>query len=257
MHNCSIRMKAFHDLGLKIKGLILTSFLCLSFISCFAQMEKPKTLHVQEIKTDKKIDLAIVSKLLEEQAELHAINLLNWDEFQYLPEVQFRIAHHDNQIWLKYYVKEKSILAEVAETNGGVSNDSCVEFFFDPKANGNYYNFEFNCVGVTHLAYGPGRADRTFVSPEIIEEEIKVTSSLGNQSFKEKSGDYTWEMTIIIPATSLVHDKDIRLKGLTTSANFYKCGNKTAEAHYISWNPVGTDRPDFHRPEFFGQVVFE
>ncbi|MFH6602800.1 carbohydrate-binding family 9-like protein [Maribacter algicola] len=220
-------------------------------------MEKSKTLHVQEIKTDKEIDLAVVSELLEERTELHSIDLLNWSEFQYLPEVQFRIAHHDNQIWLKYYVNEKSILAEVTETNGGVSNDSCVEFFFDPQANGNYYNFEFNCVGVTHLAYGPGRAGRTFVDPGIIEKEIKVNSTLGNRPFIEKSGNHTWEMTIIIPATSLVRDKHIRLKGLSAKANFYKCGNKTAEAHYISWNPVGTDSPDFHRPEFFGQVIFE
>lgn len=239
------------------KNKLLLFFLCLIVTSCNAQEETPKELIVKEIKADKNVTLVEVSKLLEAQTELHTINLINWNEFQYVPEVKFRIAHSNNQIWLKYYVNEKSILAEVAETNGGVANDSCVEFFFDPKGDGNYYNYEFNCVGVTHLAYGPGRKDRVFIAPEIIEEQIKVNSSLGNNTFKEQTGDHTWEMTIIIPGSTLTHDKDLQLKGLSTKANFYKCGNKTAEAHYLSWSPIGTDRPDFHRPEYFGNLIFE
>mgnify|MGYP000282612113 CR=1 FL=1 len=233
-------------------------FLCCSVCtSCIAQNEISKELKVKEIKSDKDVTLVQVSKLLEEQAELHTIDLVNWHEFQYLPEVTFRIAHSNNQIWLKYYVKEKSILAEVNETNGGVANDSCVEFFFDPMADGNYYNFEFSCIGVTHLAYGPDRNDRVFIAPEIIEKEVKVSSSLGDLPFSEQTGDYAWEMTIIIPGSSLTHNKELQLKGRSARANFYKCGNKTAESHYVSWNPVLTKRPDFHRPEYFGHLIFE
>jgi len=242
---------------LKIKRLTLALFWCLPFTICFSQMEKPKELRVKEIKAAENVDLVKVSELLEEQTTLHTIDLINWDEFAYRPEIKFRIAHSYNQIWLKYYVKEKSIRAEVTETNGGVANDSCVEFFLDPHGDGNYYNFEFNCIGVTHLAYGPGRSKRVFINPEIIEKEILVSSSLGDRPIEEKTGDHSWEMTIVIPASSLVHDKGIQLKGMTTNANFYKCGNKTAEAHYLSWNPVGTERPDFHRPEYFGKVIFE
>ncbi len=230
---------------------------CLITSACAQNLKTNKVLTVKEIQYSGEINLAKVSELLELKAELHSIDLLNWDKFQYLPEVKFRIAHNNDRIWLKYYVREKSILAEVTETNGGVANDSCVEFFFDPLSDGNYYNFEFNCVGITHLAYGPQRSDRVFVSPEIIENDIRVKSSLGTEPLVEQTGDHTWEMTIVIPKSSLVHDPDVRLKGLTARANFYKCGNKTAEAHYVSWNPVGTERPDFHRPEFFGTIVFE
>lgn len=232
-------------------------FLSVSFINCFAQMEKSKELIVKEVKAEKNLSIAEVSKLLEQNTALHTIDFINWDKFQYRPEVKFRIAHSNNQIWLKYYVKEKSILAQVTKTNGGVANDSCVEFFFDPQANRNYYNFEFSCIGTTHLAYGSQRSERVFVDPQIIEREVLVESSLGTKSFKENTGEHSWEMTIIIPASVLVHDSGIQLKGLTTKANFYKCGNKTAEAHYLSWNTVGTERPDFHRPEFFGTVIFE
>ena len=31
--------------------------------------------------------------------------------------------------------------------------------------------------------------------------------------------------------------------------------DKTAHPHYLSWSPIGTEKPDFHRPEFFGELV--
>jgi hypothetical protein len=44
---------------------------------------------------------------------------------------------------------------------------------------------------------------------------------------------------------------------LKASANFYKCGDETAVTHYVTWNPVKTNNPDYHQPEFFGKVEFE
>ena len=40
-------------------------------------------------------------------------------------------------------------------------------------------------------------------------------------------------------------------------ANFYKCGDKTAHPHYLSWSPIDTPKPDFHRPEFFGELILK
>ena len=39
--------------------------------------------------------------------------------------------------------------------------------------------------------------------------------------------------------------------------NLYKCGDSLARPHYLSWQPVATPHPDFHRPEFFKPVLFE
>lgn len=242
----------------KITRIVALLIFCTSLMACGqTSNNEKKVLKVKEIEYAQEVDLSKVSELLEEHTELQSIDLKNWDEFQYEPKVQFRIAHSNNQIWLKYYVKEKSILAAVTETNGPVAGDSCVEFFFDPQGNGNYYNFEFSCIGTAHLAYGPARQKRVYVEPAIIEKEILVNSSLGNQPFIENTGEHTWEMTIVIPASTLVHDEGIQLKGLTTNANFYKCGDKSAEKHYLTWNPIKTERPDYHRPEFFGTVIFE
>lgn len=221
------------------------------------EIQKDKKLIVTEIEHHGKASLEEVSKLLEEQTELNTIDVLNWDAFSYAPEVKFRIARNKNDIWLKYYVTEENILAERTDTNSAVSRDSCVEFFFDPLGDGNYYNFEFNCIGTIHLAYGPGRGNRKYVDPEVIGKYIKTESTLGKKPFAEKKGGHTWEMTIIIPAEVLTHNKGITLKGLDAKSNFYKCGDDTARKHYITWNPIKTETPDYHRPEYFGDLVFE
>ncbi|WP_339713792.1 carbohydrate-binding family 9-like protein [uncultured Kriegella sp.] len=242
---------------MNLKPFILVYCVWVTGIACGFTNQDDKILKVKEIEHTGVASFQEVSDLLESQTELHDIDLVNWDAFPYRPKTQFRIAHSNNQIWLKYYIQEKSVLAEVVDVNGAVSNDSCVEFFFDPLADGNYYNFEFNCIGTPLLAYGPTRSDRQFVDEHSIQEQIQVKSTLGTTSFKERTGEFTWEITLVIPAETLIHDEGLQLKGLHAKANFYKCGNKTAEAHYLSWNQVKTERPDFHRPEYFGTVVFE
>ena len=37
--------------------------------------------------------------------------------------------------------------------------------------------------------------------------------------------------------------------------NFYKCGDATLLPHYLSWSQIDTEQPDFHRPEFFGELL--
>jgi hypothetical protein len=158
---------------------------------------------------------------------------------------------------MKYYVEETDILATRTNINSDTHRDSCLEFFLDPRKDGTYYNFEINAIGTIHLAYGPGRGKRSFIDPGLILENIEVESSLGKEPFIEKLGGHRWEMTVVIPAGILVHDQGIVLSGLKANANFYKCGDDMAQPHYLSWNPVQTERPDFHSPEYFGTLMFE
>ncbi|WP_190809919.1 carbohydrate-binding family 9-like protein [Flagellimonas sp. S3867] len=216
-----------------------------------------KTLNVKEIEFDGVVNFQNVSRLLDEHAETHYVDEINWDDFPYKPKVGFKIAHSNNQIWLKYEVEEENILAEKTEPNSYVFKDSCVEFFFDPLANGEYYNFEINCIGTTLLAHGPQRKPRKFISGDTIKNVIKTESSLGSESFTERTGGHTWEMTVILPAEIFTNDPGIQLKGLRSRGNFYKCADNTSKRHYLSWNPIDTKKPDFHRPEYFGELIFE
>lgn len=192
--------------------------------------------------------------LVDEKGALQSISNANWEAFPYKPDVHFRILHTGNEICLKFYVQEKYIRAVETRTNGDVYKDSTVEFFvsFDKK---NYYNLEFSCIGTIHLGYGSGRHTRKHISPAIA-EQITAISTLGNQPFDEKAGSFSWEILLRIPLTCFPFDPIKNLSGQQASANFYKCGDATREPHFISWNPISTDTPDYHQPLFFGELEF-
>jgi hypothetical protein len=214
-----------------------------------------KNLIVTKINTTSSLSVQEAALLLEKNTKTEVIDILNWEKaFPYKPEIKFRIAHTGNEIWLKFYVQEKNILAQETKINGDVYKDSTVEFFISIDGT-NYYNFEFNCIGTPHVGYGPGRENRTPILPEVI-KQIDIESSLGNEPFAEKSESFSWEMMICIPTQCFAFDKVQRLNGLEAKANFYKCGDETSDPHFVTWNAIDTENPDYHRPEFFAPVKF-
>ena len=48
-----------------------------------------------------------------------------------------------------------------------------------------------------------------------------------------------------------------RAHGLHVKGNVYKCGDMLPHPHFLSFFPINLPKPDFHRPDFFGDVVFE
>ena len=239
----------------KLKSI--SFILLISFWNCSDMNSKKKELDVPKISTEDSLSFENISFALEKNTSLNKISWLEWDQFSYQPEVGYRIAHSDSLLFLKYYVKEEHILAQRKDPNSAVHRDSCVEFFIDPLQDGNYYNFEFNCIGTTHLAYGPSRGKRSFIEPELIKQKIKTWSTLGNKTFEERSGTFEWEMVIVIPSSIFTYNEDLSFSKLVSNANFYKCGDDTSKRHYLSWNPVKTPNPDFHRPEYFGTLNFQ
>lgn len=220
-----------------------------------SMQKKIKKLTIEKVEVDEKLDLRKQFSEVETQTKKHSVKTVNWKAFPYSPEVKFRIAHSGNKIWLKYYVSEKYIKALETKTNGDVYKDSCVEFFISLDKD-HYYNFEFNCIGTKHVAYGKGRKNRIAINPELL-DEIEVVSTLGDQPFEERAGSFNWELSIVIPKSIFVNSKIESFDGLKAYANFYKCGDDTSEPHYLSWNAINTSQPDFHRPEYFGEVYFK
>lgn len=216
-----------------------------------------KTLTVPKIKHTGETDINKIALLLEEQTKPQFIDVINWPTFPYKPNVSFRIGHANNEIWIVFYVTENHILGQRTATNSATHKDSCVEFFIDPKQDGHYYNFEFNAIGTTHLGYGPSIGKRKFIDPKLIESMILTQSSLGSEPIDKKDGSYSWQLTVVIPADILIHEKPLELSGFNANANFFKCGDETSEPHYLSWNPVHTDHPSFHQPDYFRRLAFE
>jgi len=215
-----------------------------------------KIAEVKKIRLSNEIpDLDEVSEALDKQKEKFQISTLNWKGYDYKPGVKFAIAYSDREIFLKYYITEDYFKAEKTETNQMVCEDSCVEFFVSPVDDGIYYNLEFNGIGTILLGTGTGRADSKRADPAII-SRIRRKSSVGNKPVTEKKGRFEWFITIAIPVEVFFHHKIGDLKGKTFRANFYKCGDMLSVPHYVTWNPVGTENPDYHQPEYFGMLKF-
>lgn len=177
-----------------------------------------------------------------------------WPSFQYKPNVAFAIAHNDKCIFLKYFVKENSIKAEFVKTNQPVYKDSCVEFFISFNGDHKYYNFEFNCIGTCLLGFGS--KEKRGLLPEDIISEIKHLSFVTTTNCVEEFAA-TWELTLMIPL-KVFHNHTIQsLKGLSCKVNFFKCGDDLETPHFLTWNMVMSDAPDFHLPQYFGTLQFE
>ena len=200
-------------------------------------------------------ELDEISVALDKHAEKHNIDVINWQEYDYKPNVKFSIAYGEKELYLKYFITENFFKAEKTKTNEMVCEDSCVEFFVSPKDDGIYYNFEFNGIGVILLGTGTGRADSKRADSEII-SKIRRKSSVGVNPVKEKAGKFEWNITIAIPYEVFFHHKVDNLNGKTFKANFYKCGDTLSVPHYVTWNPVRTANPDYHQPAYFGILKF-
>ncbi len=182
------------------------------------------------------------------------IDELNWLEYPYRPEVSVRLSYTTDALLITFDVTEKSVRAVETAINGPVHNDSCVEFFISFDGS-HYYNFEFNCIGTPHLAYGSGRSNREKVNASVV-STIRVNSTLGQQPFGVRTGGFTWQLTSLIPLSCFVHHPSISMKGISATANFCKCGDALPDPHFVTWNPINTPEPDYHRPEFFGKLLF-
>lgn len=182
------------------------------------------------------------------------ISTLNWpDEYPYSPEASFRMAWCPDGLVLHYRVHERSVRARYADDGGKVWTDSCAECFIRNADSDTYYNIECNCIGTLLSASGNGRHHRVPVAAELM-QSVSRWASLGHEPFEERLQPTSWEVALVIPS-SFFASHPLRLEaGATLRANFYKCGDELSVPHFISWNPIEVAQPDFHRPEYFGEL---
>lgn len=185
----------------------------------------------------------------------NTIETINWEEFPYKPSVSFAITYTDHEILLKFYITEQYFKAEKTISNQKVNEDSCVELFLSPFADRIYYNLEFNAIGTCLAAAGTDRNSRVTADPSAI-AGIRRLPTMGNKPIREQKGDCSWSLTVALPFEIFFLHRINDLKGSSLRANFYKSGDKLSEPHYLTWSPVSSEKPDFHRPEYFGILKF-
>lgn len=199
------------------------------------------------------LDLSSVGFLMESKAQREYIDTINWKEYPYKPIAVFDIARSNTALYIRYFVKGNSLKAVYDVDNSPVHTDSCVEFFMRKTHELKYMNFEFNCIGTCDAARRESRDVKNSLTQEDY-ASIRRHTSLDTKPFEEMQGVYAWELIVSIPfavmGLSPMHLPE------KVMGNFYKCADNTDNPHYISWSPIDTPQPDFHRPEFFGEIYF-
>ncbi|MFV0390753.1 MAG: carbohydrate-binding family 9-like protein [Paludibacteraceae bacterium] len=215
-----------------------------------------KKVYVPYIDALNEINVENAGDILEDSGTGATIDVLNWkDEFPYHPITYFFIARSNKAIFIKYNVNGTMLKAVYSEDHSPVHEDSCVEFFCMPENADTYTNFEFNCIGTCSASRRKGRSEEVVPFSKESMKTIERYSSIGKKPFKEMEGMFEWDLTVKIPFDLMnlnPNQLPERIKG-----NFYKCADDTDSVHFVSWSPINTANPDFHRPEFFGELYFK
>ena len=133
-----------------------------------------------------------------------------------------------------------------------VYEDSCMEFFSDWLGDGRYINMEMNAKGTLLSCIGPDRFTRTPVAAFTDGEIFPVVPDV-----KADEWSVTAEIPLSLLARILGVEKITVESGFAFRGNFYKCGDETEIPHFGMWNPVELPSPNFHCPEFFGNIVVD
>lgn len=186
-----------------------------------------------------------------ENADKFILGNVLWGYDKYDAEVYAQLAYDDTGFLVKFTVCEADPLRTKTKHFEFVHEDSCVEFFvnFMPEKSNRYINFETNANGVMNVA---SHADRYDSVP------LKIEEIEGFHITPEIHKDY-WTTTYKVGFDFIRNyypEFDIKNCDYVIG-NLYKCGDKTENVHYISYYPVGTETPDFHRPEYFGKFEVE
>ncbi|MCM0650888.1 carbohydrate-binding family 9-like protein [Clostridium swellfunianum] len=179
-----------------------------------------------------------------------------WDENGYKPKTSVQIFYTETDIHIKFVSEDSNLKAIYKNPNETVCKDTCVEFFFNPNPNSDsrYINFETNAIGNYRIAIGSGRENRRLlqVNPDIF--KIKTTVTEDNIS-NYKGENWSVEYTVPFSFIEIYYGKLDYKNRHTLKGNFYKCGDETRYPHFGSWNQIKTSYPDFHKPEYFGDII--
>lgn len=212
-----------------------------------------KTAHIPYIETEGQ-SLEALQQLLETQGKRLTIDTLNWEQdFPYCPATSALLAYSREGLLLSFFVHGSDLRTLSPGDGNYVHEDSCVEFFMQREPGASYINFEFNAAGVCYASYHEDVQRSSLLSPEDF-AAIKRIATYAGQQREEAGGLYDWSVTALIPWHIMGYPEGKIPSQMR--ANLYKCGDKTAHPHFVSWCPIQEVAPAFHRPQFFGELHF-
>ena len=213
-----------------------------------------KNIEIVRLKTQPQDFSTTIMLLDEQQVAFTDVTNANWSaDYPYKPAFSFRMAHTSQSLIIEYRVREASIASVAGRDNGRVWEDSCCEFFSQLPGDDFYYNMECNCTGRLLIGCGPVREGRQLAAASVL-NKVQRWSSLGSDDIALIEGDFSWNMVLSIPKDAWFQSNVQSFDGMKMKANIYKCGDKLSQPHFLSWNKIDIETPDFHRPDFFGEM---
>ncbi|OXU15134.1 carbohydrate-binding family 9-like protein [Sedimentisphaera salicampi] len=180
---------------------------------------------------------------------------------EYFPTVKAKLAYDNDNIYVIFKVDDKYVKAVAESYNEPVCLDSCVEFFFTPgeRIADGYFNLETNCAGTILMYHQLERGVKAKPMSEAKLDQIEIAHSMPGLVKEEIKTPITWTLEYRLPLSILEsHSALTKPKsGAKWKANFYKCADNTSNPHWLTWSYVDKPQPDFHRPEYFGTLIFE
>ena len=192
---------------------------------------------------------------VESEPDWDGIPRLDIDTQEWLDPVDIsahaQLCYSDSALFVRMWAEEQDIRAEYPETDllAKTYEDSYLEFFIAPvPGDARYLNFEFNPNCAVGAEIGTEKTNR-----------IRLVAADDPYGAVSAYTDDGWEIAYTIPFDFIrtLYPSFSPESGMQVRGNFYKCGNLTEQKHYIAWNPVESDTPNFHLPEYFGVLVFE
>lgn len=190
-----------------------------------------------------------------------AIKTFPWYESGAKQATQVKLVANENTLFMQIVAEDKYSFAKQTELNHMlICQDSCVEFFFSPSGilGSSYINLEVNCCGTLHLAYGSSREKRQLISIEAansIQCQTSLSFSIDHQIKIESEADREWRIELALPFAAIEALTGEPVNKDKWFANFYRCGGRT-QPQYAVWHNIDVPEPDYHRPEYFGELVF-
>jgi hypothetical protein len=246
----------------------------------YAELISPPQAHTEK-NSDKVISQA--RTLLKQTVPEVDISACTWrDSESDVPDkplgtvkVRLKMGYSGTILGLLYTLEGVELLARYTRNWDMVCRDSCVECFIASEPNNPaYVNLEFNPLGTCWAQTGTDREHREKLSLKALSAIFRrgfiTTSSMDTGGLDGKSR-VRWEMLILFPMQEVgVLANTIKqlafarsgacegnmLKGTLLRANFYTTGDDLQKPVYQSWCAIDTPHPDFHQPDYFGEVVF-
>lgn len=179
-----------------------------------------------------------------------------WMDNKYRPVVLVRLCYTEKYIYVKFLVTERKVKAVYKNYGDPVYRDSCVEFFINPfpDKSRDYINIEVNAIGTLLIGAGKDRNRTLFKKGELRDLEIVSSLEFPVADILESG---TWTLHMKVPVVLFENYYGERFTGERAIGNFYKCGDDTEFEHYGVWNYIDNSEPDFHLPQYFGELIFE